>query len=54
MAGITFKFWFVDHCRTLSTVFYLAMGWRVLVAAKPLVAHVFASGLRWLLAGGVM
>lgn len=54
MAGITFKFWFVDHAKTLSTALYLAMGWLVLVAAKPLVAHVPAIGLRWLVAGGVL
>ena len=54
MAGITFKFWFVDHAKALSTALYLAMGWLVLVAAKPLVAHVSAIGLRWLVAGGVL
>lgn len=53
VAGITLKFWLIDHCKIISTVLYLAMGWLVLVAAKPLVAHVSASGLRWLLAGGV-
>ncbi len=54
MAGITFKFWFVDDSKTLSTALYLAMGWLVLVAAKPLVAHVSVIGLRWLVAGGVL
>jgi hemolysin III len=54
MAGIVFKFWFVDHFKVLSTVLYLAMGWLVVVAARPLVTHVSALGLRWLVAGGVM
>ena len=54
MAGIVFKFWFVDHFKVLSTVLYLVMGWLVVVAAKPLLTHVSAVGLRWLIAGGVM
>jgi hemolysin III len=37
----------------LSTVVYLAMGWLVLVAIKPLVSTVPAQGLLWLTAGGV-
>jgi len=54
MAGIVCKFWFVDHFKVLSTVLYLAMGWLVVIAARPLVTHVSAVGLRWLVAGGVM
>ena len=37
----------------LSTAVYLAMGWLVLVAAKPLWSTVPAWGLFWLAAGGV-
>ena len=37
----------------LSTVVYLAMGWLVLIALKPLWNNVPAWGLFWLLAGGV-
>jgi hemolysin III len=37
----------------LSTGLYLAMGWLVLIAIKPLMAHVPAAGLWWLVAGGV-
>jgi hemolysin III len=37
----------------LSTVVYIAMGWLVLIAAKPLVDNVPAWGLFWLGAGGV-
>ena len=37
----------------LSTGLYLAMGWLVLIAIKPLMAHVPATGLWWLVAGGV-
>jgi hemolysin III len=54
MACIVLKFWFVGHFKVLSTVLYLAMGWLVVIAARPLVAHVSAVGLRSLVAGGVM
>ena len=36
-----------------STGLYVAMGWVVLVAAVPLVERMAASGLAWLVAGGV-
>ena len=36
----------------LSTGLYVAMGWLVLVAAVPLVGHLSAAGLAWLVAGG--
>jgi hemolysin III len=38
----------------LSTGVYLAMGWLILVAAKPLVAAIPPWGLFWLLAGGLV
>ncbi len=39
--------------RGLSTALYLAMGWLVIVAIRPLVTHVPAWGIFWLVAGGV-
>lgn len=54
MAGIVFKFRFVDHFPFLSTVVYLLMGWLAVIALKPLLASVPASGLLWLLAGGML
>lgn len=36
----------------LSTALYLAMGWLVLLAALPLLAHVPAVSVAWLLLGG--
>lgn len=38
----------------LSTVVYLAMGWLVVVAAKPLMIAMPPWGLFWLLAGGLV
>jgi hemolysin III len=37
----------------VSTVLYVAMGWLVLIAARPLAQHLPSWGLFWLLAGGV-
>lgn len=37
----------------LSVALYLAMGWLVVIAAKPLLVHVPNWGLFWLAAGGV-
>ncbi len=53
-AGIIFKFWFVDHFHHVSTVIYLAMGWLVVIAAKPVLAHVPTATLLWVLAGGIL
>jgi hemolysin III len=52
-AGVVFKLWFVDRVPRLSTAVYIAMGWLVLVAAKPVLTHVPAVTLLWLLAGGL-
>jgi hemolysin III len=52
-AGILFKLWFVNHVPRISTAVYVAMGWLVVIAAKPVIAHVPAPALLWLLAGGL-
>lgn len=51
--GVTIKL--LDRLRhpLVSTALYLAMGWVVLVAAGPLMARMPASGLAWLVAGGL-
>jgi hemolysin III len=38
----------------LSTLLYLAMGWLVLIAVRPLWLQMPAWGLFWLLAGGIL
>jgi hemolysin III len=53
-AGILLKFWFIDHFEYLSTAVYVAMGWLVIIAAKPVLAHVPTPSLLWLLAGGLL
>jgi hemolysin III len=37
----------------LSTGLYVGMGWVVLLAAYPLVASLTASGIQWLICGGI-
>ena len=52
--GIVLKSVFGIRLAVLSTVVYLVMGWLAVIAAGPLVAHVPAAGLQWLVAGGVL
>jgi hemolysin III len=53
LAGIVFQVFFVHRFRLAQTLIYLAMGWMVVVAAKPLLSLVPGPGLLWLLAGGL-
>jgi len=53
VAGIILKFWFVDHWEVASTAVYVLMGWLVLIATKPVLAHLPSLTLLWLLAGGL-
>jgi len=53
LAGIVFQIFFVSRFRLLQTIIYLAMGWLVVVAVKPLFDHVPRPGLLWLLLGGL-
>lgn len=54
IAGIVFKLFYAGRFRLLSTALYVAMGWIVLVALRPLLASVDAWTFGWLLAGGVL
>jgi len=53
LAGIVFQVFFVHRFRLAQTLIYLAMGWLVVVAVKPLLARVPKPGLLWLLIGGL-
>ncbi|MFQ5659661.1 MAG: hemolysin III family protein [Gammaproteobacteria bacterium] len=53
LAGVLLKAIGGIRYPTLSTWLYLAMGWLVLIAAKPLWQLVPPWGLFWLLAGGI-
>ena len=51
--GIVFTAIDMKKYAKLAMVFYLGMGWCVVMAAKPTLASVPLPGLAWILAGGV-
>lgn len=52
-AGVVFKLFYTGRFTLASTLLYIAMGWLVVVAIKPMVSALPASTLVWLVAGGV-
>ncbi len=53
LAGIALKVFFTGRFRLVSTLVYAGMGWMVVVAIRPLLQHMPAGGIAWLLAGGL-
>ncbi|OGO76774.1 MAG: hemolysin [Clostridiales bacterium GWB2_37_7] len=53
-AGIIMKLLWFDAPRWLYTLFYLAMGWLVVIAFWPLIKTVPAAGIAWLVTGGLL
>ena len=53
LLGIAFKIIFGHKYEIVSTVFYILMGWVVIIAIKPLLAALPMAGFFWLLAGGL-
>jgi len=53
VAGVALKAFNRMSHPIISTSLYLLMGWLILIAVNPLYARVPASGLLWLVAGGV-
>jgi hemolysin III len=53
VAGVVLKAFHKMSRPIVSTGFYLLMGWLILIAVNPLYARLPASGLLWLVAGGV-
>ncbi|MEK6286585.1 MAG: hemolysin III family protein [Acidobacteriota bacterium] len=51
--GILWKLFHVERFEIVSTLVYVAMGWLVLIAIKPVMAAVPLSGMIWLFAGGL-
>lgn len=51
--GITIKLFAGIRWHAVSTAVYVAMGWLIVVAAKPLWESMPKAGLLWLLAGGI-
>ena len=53
IAGVVFKLFYTGRFKLLSTAIYIAMGWLVVVAIKPLLESLDTWTLGWLLAGGI-
>ncbi|MCD6498587.1 MAG: hemolysin III family protein [Deltaproteobacteria bacterium] len=51
--GIALKMVYFHRFAILSLIVYIAMGWVVVIAAKPIIAALPWAGLAWLLAGGL-
>lgn len=54
LLGVVFKAFFVKRFLFLSTVFYLIMGWLIVIAWGPLTAAVAPQGIVLLVTGGVL
>ena len=52
--GILLKIFWFNAPRWLSTLFYIGMGWMVIIAFVPLVNAISPQGLNWLVAGGLL
>ncbi|WP_128894945.1 PAQR family membrane homeostasis protein TrhA [Longirhabdus pacifica] len=52
--GIVLKVFFVKRFVILSTLCYIAMGWMIIIAYKPLISNFSAEGMTWLVIGGVL
>lgn len=53
IAGMVLKLFFTGRFNLLSTISYVAMGWVVVIAIKPLINSLSGDALFWLSAGGV-
>jgi hemolysin III len=51
--GILWKVFHVERFQIVSTLVYLAMGWVVLIAIRPVLSAVPLRGVVWLVAGGL-
>jgi hemolysin III len=52
--GVAFKAFFVKKFLFMSTIFYIAMGWLIVIAWSPLSAVVASGGMTLLVAGGIL
>ncbi|NIJ68214.1 PAQR family membrane homeostasis protein TrhA [Xanthomonas sp. 60] len=53
LGGVIFKLFYTGRFKALSTGIYIAMGWLIVVAIKPMLAAIDGVTLGWLLAGGL-
>lgn len=53
IVGVFFKLFYTGRFDKISTIAYVAMGWIIIFAIKPLIENLPLNGLYWLLAGGI-
>jgi hemolysin III len=51
--GISFTAIDIRRYEKLSMIFYLGMGWCIIIAAEPALAAIPLSGISWIFAGGI-
>ncbi|MGI2297937.1 PAQR family membrane homeostasis protein TrhA [Paenibacillus sp. GXUN7292] len=54
IAGVVFKSFFASKYLFTSTIIYIAMGWIIVFAWRPLTEHLAPGGLSLLITGGVL
>jgi hemolysin III len=52
ITGVALTVFFLDRFRVLFAVLYLAMGWLVVIAFKPLLSAIPLEGILWIVGGG--
>lgn len=53
VGGVVFKLFYTGRFKRLSTLIYIAMGWLIVVAIKPMLSSLDGWTLGWLFAGGL-
>jgi len=53
LVGIFFKLFYTGRFDKISTAAYVAMGWIIIFAVKPLLENLHINGLYWILVGGI-
>lgn len=51
--GVLLKLFFTGKFDILSTIMYVAMGWLIVFAYKPLLENLHPTGIQWLFGGGI-
>src|SRR5699024_9273540 len=54
LIGIVLKFFFVKRFVFLSTLFYVLMGWLIVLAWRPLTEAMHPNGIKLLVIGGIV
>lgn len=53
IGGLIFKLFFTGKYDVVSALIYVAMGWLIIIAIKPMNENLSSDGLMWLIGGGL-